>query len=187
MNNTHTLFRDALKVKHQECSVIYCLEDISDYDPYETVTTELGYSKFHDSPVYASIQKSELSPTGEMKFNLLYGPKENGFSPIPETNIVTITQDTDCLTLRAVLTKIMDVVGGLDVTFNQAVYDNLGALKCSSLETWHFNVGMVSDLLIIVPCTLLLDGYCIEYTLFATSDGSWDVVFDEDITNCDCP
>ncbi len=73
LNDTLTTFWTAQKTKQQDCSIIICPVDA--YDPNDGIATELGQSYFGGA--LATVNRSELKPSGEIKFNLLYGPADN--------------------------------------------------------------------------------------------------------------
>lgn len=95
INNIHRQFWTAQKTKQQECSAIIC--DIDDYDPEDEITTELGFEYFGDGTnagnVAGIVDSSELKPTGEMKFKLLYGPQDIDSSILAD-KFMTIAEQT---------------------------------------------------------------------------------------------
>ena len=94
MNGSAITFWSAQKTIKQECFAIICPSD--SYNPANEITTELGETYF--SGVKASVEQSELSPSGEMKFSLLYGPPDNIpaviTDPIVDESYLLATPDT---------------------------------------------------------------------------------------------
>ena len=87
LNGGVVTFWTAKKTKHQECSAIIC----ADYDPGDTITTELGETYLDGAK--AQVQRSELSPSGEIKFNLLYGPDDNENTGVAEVKVLAIFEE----------------------------------------------------------------------------------------------
>lgn len=71
INGADMDFWSAQKTKKQNCSAILC----GSYDPSDLIKTELGMTHFGGAK--AQVQSSALSPSGEIKFSLLYGPVDN--------------------------------------------------------------------------------------------------------------
>jgi len=80
LNGVLTDFYTAQKNRVQECFAIVCPSD--DFDPNDTITTELGETYF--GSVKATVKQAQLKPSGEMKFTLGYGVTGEAPAPIPD-------------------------------------------------------------------------------------------------------
>jgi hypothetical protein len=81
------------KTKIQEIKAIVCYED--NYDPLDYITTDLGETFFGGQKGY--VKSANISPTGQVTFNLLYGADTNEDVVIPSPpkimDIFTTTDD----------------------------------------------------------------------------------------------
>lgn len=93
LNNNLTTFWTAQKTKQQDCSIIVCPVDA--YDPNDEIATELGQTYFGGA--LATVGRSELKPSGEIKFNLLYGPLDNENTGVTDTRGVRCIEVGDLL------------------------------------------------------------------------------------------
>ena len=89
MNNSLTEFASIQKNKQQEVLAKVCRED--NYDPRDYITTELG--EIHFLGEKASVMRSELKPSGEMRFLLLYGETNLSGESEPEPLVMLIIED----------------------------------------------------------------------------------------------
>ena len=158
MNNALETFISARKTKKQECTAIICDE----YDPEETITTELGETYF--GGVKAIVEHSELSPDGSIKFALLYGPTDNANPGIEDDiNYIRVYQDDDML--YAVLTNAADME--IDITL---VLSDCATNPIPN-ETWTVHLGERTS------------SYSITHKVpigLSTTSGDWTISFDYD-------
>jgi hypothetical protein len=152
MNGVLTTFWTAQKNKLQPVNAIVC--PLDNFDPADLITTELGETYLGSAK--ATVKKSTLKPTGEMSFDLVYGPADNeNTGPAAENGIIVINQDceaTYCEKLKATLSKPMDIDRDIIVTYTQYVG---GVIFCQSdPETWTIPAGATSsDFTIADPCS----------------------------------
>lgn len=138
MNGTLTDFYTAQKNKKQECFAIVCPGD--SYDPDDEITTELGETYFDGAK--AKVQTSQLSPSGEMKFSLLYGPPDTAMTPIPDAKVIYVWQD-GVDTFHAVLSEPADA--DLVLGMQELLYDATCTLNCTGVaETWTIPTGEIT-------------------------------------------
>lgn len=154
MNGVFTHFWSAQKNKKQECFAILC----DDYDPADEIITELGESYFGGAK--ASVRQSELRPSGEMKFSLLYGPAGNEPTPITDSKWILIWED-GCGHFNAVLSEPADA--NLDIIIRYLIFNADGSIFCGNGAgvTWT------------IPITSLTD----SYTIPASDCGPEDIPF----------
>lgn len=145
MNGTLQTFYTARKTKQQECSAILCDE----LDPMGEITTELGETYFGGAK--AIIKTATITPSGETKFALLYGPLPNGNSGVPD-NIFGVyaypsldsTIDPDD-TVDIYFLFNIPCPGDFNVRVREYVYDNLGALHdLGAWESFTFLTGTIN-------------------------------------------
>jgi hypothetical protein len=151
MNAALTTFWTAQKTIVQNCNAIVCPSD--NFDPNNLITTELGEIYLNAK---ATVKKASLKPTGEMALELVYGPADNeNTGPVAENGIIVINQDCDatyCETLKATLSKAMDIDRNIIVTYTQYVG---GEIFCQSdPETWTIHAGELSSTFTLAdPCS----------------------------------
>ena len=93
MNWIHETFWSAQKTKHQSCFAIICPD--TGYDPDDLMTTELGETWFGGEK--AQVDRGELKPSGEMKFDLLYGPEDNENTGVEDTKSIKVIEVGDLM------------------------------------------------------------------------------------------
>lgn len=86
LNNIAIDFWTAQKNKSQTCKAILC----DDYDPKDSITTELGDTYL--GGVVAKVRHASLKPTGEVEFNLVYGPEGNVNTGVEIKKFIRIEQ-----------------------------------------------------------------------------------------------
>ena len=182
LNGSLVTFWTAQKTKHQECSAITCDE----FDPSEEVTTELGETYFDGAK--AQVQRSELSPSGLIKFNLLYGPADNEPTEIADAKWILVYEG-DCGEFTATLSEAAG--GNIDLLIKFVVFDSDGLEVCddSTGETFTIETGKTTDTYNITfancvgGAAALAAGGCIFYYSVTTSTGDWTVSW---IVNPEC-
>ena len=112
MNNVLTSFASIIPTKIQEINAVVCYEDA--YDPNDRITTELGEIYFDGEKGY--VKSATISPTGQVKFSLLYGDTELGGESTPEPPTFWIVED---LTLHnnSYVYVYLNVPAPYDITF----------------------------------------------------------------------
>lgn len=122
LNGLLVTFFSSRKTKQQECSAILCEE----LDPTGDITTELGETYFGGAK--AIIKTASLSPTGEIKFVLLYGPLPAlnpgtpdlfGVFAVPSLTSTLVPDDT----VEIEFTFTAPCPGDYTVRIQQFVYD----------------------------------------------------------------
>lgn len=138
MNGDLTTFFTAQKTKQQQCSAIIC----ADYDPSDEITTELGETYFGGAK--AIVQHSELRPTGEVKFNLLYGPADNAEVEIDDEKWIII-QEVGLGHFHMTLSEAAGA--GLTVIIQFIIWDSTGVAVCACQagKTWTVTPGVTSE------------------------------------------
>ena len=183
LNNSEVTFWTAQKTKLQECSAILC----DAYDPDDYITTELGVTHLNGAKAY--VQRSELKPSGEIKFSLLYGPADNTPTAITEGKWILIYED-GCGELYATLSE--DSGAGFNITVKYYVQDNTGAEHCDDGvgETWAVGAGVQTSSYDVqfTNCAggaaAIAAGGCIAYYI-ATTVGDWTVyTYPDPACNC---
>lgn len=138
MNNSLETFWTAKKVIHQQCFAIICPDDA--YDSSDEITTELGETWLGGAK--AVVQQSSLKPSGEMKFDLLYGPADNTPAEIEDQKWALIWEDENvCGKFHIHLTESYG--SDMDIDLWWEIYDdtdlhvaNLVCTTFGSPETW---------------------------------------------------
>jgi hypothetical protein len=182
LNDSLVTFWSAQKTKSQKCSTIICVDD--NYDPADLITTELGTVYFGGEK--ASVKQSEMNPSGETKFNLIYGPPDNVNTGVDLLKSVIIQQDsTDCFTLHATLTE-SDGASTVVMQFREVVYDSVGAVVCTGdWETWTIPANHITDdFTFTTVCSAIPSGGCVVIEKSMTTAG-WLFYFNYD-TKCSC-
>lgn len=183
LNDLPVTFWTAQKNKVQECYAIVCPDD--DYNPGDEITTELGDVYFGGEK--AKVQRSELSPSGEMKFSLLYGPNDNVNTGVSEGKTIFIKQTADD-TFKATLTQPAPV-GNITLALYVIIHDSMGAEVCNgsaSPQTWTIEAGnRVDTVTLVAPamCDVIPAGGCMELMLNSTGAPGWFIDFRHDYTN----
>jgi len=138
LNGSDVTFYTVQKNIKQDCFAIVCPAD--DYDPSDEITTELGINYFHGTQ--ARVQSSQLNPSGEMKFALLYGPPDTAITPVPDPKIIYVWQD-GVNTFHAVLSEPADA--DLVLGMQELLYDETCTLNCTGVaETWTIPTGEIT-------------------------------------------
>lgn len=152
MNYVLTTFWSSQKVKQQECFAIVC----GDYDPANYLTTELGETWFAGEK--AKVKRSELRPSGEMKFILLYGPEDVTNTGVVDKKGISIRQ-VGTNTFYATLTEPAPSDLTLDIW--EDIYDDDCAFLCTGAnETWTITSGSLTSTFTFADlCTPMLSGY----------------------------
>ncbi len=88
MNGNLETFWTAQKTKHQPCFAIICPD--TGYDPDDLITTELGETWFGGEK--AQVDRGELKPSGEMKFDLLYGSEDNENTGVEDVKCMKVIE-----------------------------------------------------------------------------------------------
>jgi len=180
MNNILTTFWTAQKnIKQESFFAIICSAD--NYDPDNYITTELGEIYF--SGAKAKVEQSELSPSGEIKFSLLYGPVVGSAPPpIPDEKWIFIQEDT-CGHLYATLSEPADA--DLVIIISHEVLDSDRFFVCGGgPETWTIPMGASAANLGITVCGGgIPSGGCINYAWNFTAITGWII---NTQTKCEC-
>lgn len=129
MNNSLETFWTAQKTKEQQCPAIVCPDDL--YDPADEITTELGETYF--SGAKARVRRSELQPTGQMTFNLVYGPADNENIGIDDNyfcviGYISFPGKADYL-VRLRFNK--PAPGNYNIRIREKIYNDVGGLNCT--------------------------------------------------------
>lgn len=188
MNGAAETFFTAQKTKQQECSVIVC--PIDEYDPDDEIATELGQTYFGGA--LATVKKSELKPSGEIHFNLLYGPADNEETVISDPKYMLIEEGingtpTNCLDLDAIISEASGV--NLQVLIKFVVFNSadVAVWNNGAGETWTmlagagpYNITLADDGGGIVTAALEGGGriYFGATVWEVVGDPSWNVWFD---------
>jgi hypothetical protein len=142
MNGHYTTFFTAQKTKQQDCSIVIC--PVNAYDPDDTIATELGQTYFGGA--LATVNRSELKPSGEIHFNLLYGPAPNAITNITDPKFILIeegvngTVTTHCDDLIATLSEASGV--DLTVHIHYTIFDSSNLFVCANAgEDWVMAAG----------------------------------------------
>ena len=188
LNGVFTHFWTAQKTKQQDCYAILCDE----YDPADEITTELGESYFGGAK--ASIRQSELRPSGEMKFTLLYGTPDVTPTPITDQKWILLWED-GCGALHAQLSEPAD--DDLDIQIIYFIFNADGSPLCNNGAgvTWTIPSGSTTDDFTIPGSDCgpedIPAGGCIWYSpdspyhFEVTGRTDWIVDFIKDAV-CDC-
>lgn len=177
LNDVLTTFWTAQKTKLQEIYAQVCPSD--NYDPADYITTKLGETWF--GGIKGFVRRSELKPSGEMKFELIYGPANNTPTPIEDSKWILITE-TDCGVFSVLLSEAP--AGNIDIIIDHKIY--LGeALVCTGAPaTWTIAAGSYYDDYSLVLCSEFGYGVnCLELTI--TPPAGWNYTLVR-YTNCDC-
>jgi hypothetical protein len=164
VNNKLTTFFTALKTIIQECFAKICTTD--NFDPENFITTELGETYL--SGAKAEVEQSELSPSGEMKLSLLYGPVDNINTSVPDYLVphISISQDDDML--GAILTESAPI-GGLDIIIHNT---DCGGTPNADI-VWTIPEGVNIDTFSITHLKIL--------SINLADPLSWDIDFIPDV------
>lgn len=186
MNNVLTTFFSAEKTKAQRINAMIC--DMSAYDPWDTIITELGETYLGGVEGY--VGSANIKPTGETNFVLLYAPEENARTPIINRfgiNVYLSMEDNDgfddVIHLLFVFNQPIDA--GVDIRIRERVYNggiltyegawnNLTFTTGNLSEDWTHHITEIAGL---VPgdCILIEIEYtAIEvYSFTGTPDATW--------------
>ena len=167
MNGLITTFWTALRTKIQKCSAIICPSD--DYDPSDEITTELGETYF--GGIKARVKQSTLHPSGEINFDLVYGPAENVNTGVADLfgvyGVLTFPAGTN---FNLELQYTGECPASVDIRIKEYLYDELGAGQCSG--AWHditLTAGVRGETINVAMCGTLDAGHHalldIEYCL----------------------
>ena len=176
MNNILTTFWTAQKTKLQQIPAIVCPSD--NYDPANYITTELGETWF--GGIKGIVSRSELKPSGEMKFELIYGPANNSPTPIIDEKWILLFE-TECGKFTAQLSEVSG--SDLDIVIAYSVYIG-GVLQCSDSETWTITAGKFIDSHDLTLCADPSGGGCVTYTA-VTPPAGWNVYVNR-LSGCEC-
>ncbi len=172
MNNNLETFVSSQKVKQQECSAILC----TDYDPRDVITTELGETYFAGEK--AQVANAEISPSGEVKFKLLYGPVDNVNTGVAnEFNVYAILTMTD--PDNYFIQFYFNVISaGINIRVREFVYDNLNVLQ--STGGWNVVTLAVNTLSVNMTDSnmTLAAGWTIQIEIEYTT-GEIDILYGE--------
>ncbi len=161
MNGVYETFWTARKTKHQECFAVVCPSDA--YDPMDVITTELGETYF--SGAKGQVQRSELNPNGEMKFNLLYGPEDNAVVEIEDEKWALIYEDeTTCGEFHILLSESYG--SDIDIELEYTVVDSSDVTQCTTVgspETWTVASGSTTDSNDFTLNCAIPSGGCVVY------------------------
>jgi hypothetical protein len=176
---TLTTFWNARETKIQNLNAILC----TDYDPDDSITTELGETYFAREK--ATVKRGSLKPSGEINFDLLYGVPDNTNTGVIEYKAIYVHQEASCLGFSFTLSEISAV--DIDITFHVKVYDSIGGLDCEADETLTITAGLMSVALNTVNCPPPIPaGGCVTVTMPTKDDsGIWYIFYDDDST-CEC-
>jgi len=174
LNGVLVTFWTAMKTKHQKCSAIVCEE----FAPEEEITTELGETYFAGAK--AQVQRGELSPSGLLNLNLLYGPAGNTPTEIEDAKWILVYED-DCGDFTALLSETD--AGDIDLLIKFVVYDSDGVEVCDDNvgETFTIEAGKLTDTFSIAytncagGAAAMAAGGCIFYYSVTTSVGGYTV------------
>lgn len=187
MNGAYTTFFTAQKTKQQDCSIVIC--PVNAYDPDDAIATELGQTYFGGA--LATVGRSELKPSGEIHFNLLYGPADNAITNITDPKFMLIEEGingivTHCLDLTATISEASLV--NLAVLIKFVVYDSTDTAVWNNGagETWTMLAGAGPYTITLtddgggVVTTALQGGGRIYFTMAwaVVGDPTWNVWFD---------
>lgn len=178
LNDNLTTFWTSQRNKLQELPAIICPADL--YDPADEITTELGETWL--GSLKAIVKRSELSPSGSMNFNLLYGTDDNTPTPITTVKMALVAQTDTCITFNVTLTDPAPG-GGLAITLQETVYDPMGIVCTGGIETWTVPAGSYTATYTMVSmCKWPLDpGEWLEFDVHVTTAG-WLMEYDFDET-----
>jgi hypothetical protein len=186
INNSPMTFESSQGVIKQQCTAIIC----DSYNPNDSITTELGETYFNGEK--ARVNKAEISPTGWIKFTLLYGTHYLTPAPTPGKWIKVImvpSNFTDhCTHFHAELSEPAPV-GGLNIEFRYVILPGSGPAVCANAagdDIWNIAEGLTTDEYDIVLDCAIPSGGCIYYWHPGANDiPGWtiDFVYDE---TCRC-
>lgn len=184
MNETLTTFWTAQRNILQECFAIVCPSD--NYDPNDYITTELGETWF--GGVKAYVKSSQLKPSGEMKFNLVYGVPENENTGVDDdlfvvSGYVTFPGKSDYV-LRFYFNQ--PAPGDINIRVRDHVYDSLGALRCTG--SWYditFASGTLSKIDGDNLCVALNAGDCVKMEIEYDNADIDGIEMDADDDSCE--
>jgi len=132
LNEIPHTFVTAKKIKEQEIKAIACV----DFDPSETITTELGETYFGGEK--GDVAKASIKPSGEMDLILRYGPVDgvnSGWSDcFAVVGTVEYTLNSGHYTDITTHFEFSKPSAGINISIVVTVYDNLGALQCTSVS-----------------------------------------------------
>jgi hypothetical protein len=186
--NAATLFWSAQKNMLQKINAIVCPAD--NYDPAHSITTELGETYL--SGAKASVKQAELSPSGLMKFDLLYGPADNVNTGVPDRKWILIYED-GCGVFHAILSEPADA--NLDFVIRYVIFNSDGSQLCNNGAgvTWTIPITSETDDYTIPAGACgpedIPFGGCIWYlphSFEIVGRPDWIVDLTKD-TDCDCP
>lgn len=180
LNGNLINFWSAQKTKQQVCNAIIC--DLSSYDPAEEITTELGEIYFLGEK--ARVQKSVIKPSGEINFNLIYGPEDNINTGIVDPKYIKFIQDGPD-TVHAYLSEPSD--GNYSLHIWEDMYDSC-VFSCSEgqsadPEAWLINIGeRISTFTFADLCHAVnpAGGWTIEINIDVSTMIGWNSSFDRD-------
>lgn len=188
MNSVITNFWTTQKNKIQECKTVVCPSD--DYDPYDKITTELGFDYFGDGTalgnIHAKVRHAELSPTGEISFSLVYGLADVTPTELADPKFIYITEEKG--SNKTTYTANASEVTGADVTISiTLVLEDVDGITCT---TAAFDVvilsGNTTGTVDIPWCTpVATPAICITVLTVDDSDAAsqgWKVYIDYDLT-----
>lgn len=173
MNDDLITFWTAQKMKHQKCYAVICPD--TGYDPTDEITTELGETYFGGEK--ATVQRAALKPSGEMDFDLLYGPEDNENTGVETVKAIFVKQEDTCDSLSATLTEAAD--GALVVQYRENIYDSLDVWQCTGdWETWTIPLGSYDDTFTFATWCQAIPpgGYCV-IEIDATALVGWEIYF----------
>jgi uncharacterized protein (TIGR02145 family) len=169
LNENLTDFITARKSKLQQCSAIVCSSGpygatLLGYDPKDYITTELGEKYFDSAKGY--VKKSELKPTGEISFDLVYGLAPNAVPPPPveETCILVVgyLQILAFEDYRLWFYFNKPVPADITIRVREIVYNDVGVKQCTGgWETVTFSMGDISEMFEDTLCDFLENGWCV--------------------------
>lgn len=175
LNDTLTTFWTAIKTKKQVCSAIIC----EDYDPSDEITTELGETYFDGAK--AKVDVSRLNPSGQISFDLLYGPADNENTGVPDNDdkIINIDLELNCVTFWAVLSQT--AAGILAIQIQCEIHNPDTTVFCTGAwEAWNIPAGVFSDSFNPTYCGAIPAGGYVLWNIDTSAIPTWTVNFDYD-------
>lgn len=142
LNGLLTTFWSTQKNKLQPINAIVCPSD--DYDPQERITTELGYEYLGDGTdpnnIFAKVRRSELKPSGEMKFSLIYGEVDVTPTAITDPKFIYVTEEKGAN--KTTYTAVASENTGADVTLSlYLVLQDVDGITC---DTASYDIVILS-------------------------------------------
>ena len=160
----------------QEIFAVVCPDD--SFDPRQVITTTLGETYFGGAK--GQVKTASISPSGEMKLTLLYGPDDNPVTPPVEEKILILQQEL-CRGNKWYVNLSEAAAGDITISAYHQVVDSAGDLVCISdpPEVWTVTAGLLVDDFTFTLCSAVPEGGYVYFffTITGADDYSQSIIY----------